>query len=365
VISTEVWNWVVDLVAKTLGLVLVLSATSRGADWIRLGVSINLLLSLNLEIVIWSKVPCAVLTFLIFQVLKGITNIWVNCLVEVVENWIIWIILGPIPLMAELFFGEVQTLFALVDQVISTEVWYEVVDLVAKTLLFMLVLSAASRRANWIRLSLSVSFRVELDIRVKLNILDNPFMSKNFFSIIKVLHGANDITVKSWVVVIQNLLGWIGPFFFGSSSTNLEFVTNHTFSSFQGCEVVVDIVVSAKVWNWVVNFITKFLLLMLILSATSGGADWIGLRLSYGINVGISLNKRWQLVRWPGVLRLVVVDLVFINRRKDPGTITVLLDIPFTVFGLRVGNVLLGESDILILTEVWNKIVPWWSIWCW
>jgi hypothetical protein len=186
-------------------------------------------------------------------------------------------------------------------------------------------------------------------------------VSKNFFGIIKVLHGADDVAVKSWVEVIISVLGWIGPLGFRGSGTNLESVTNHTFSSFQGGEVVVNIIISTEVWNWIVNFVSKVLLLMLELSATSGGADWIGL----SVNMSISLDKGWQLVGWPVILSLIAIDLVFVNRRKDPGTITVLLNIPLTVFVLRVGNIFFGEGDVLILTEVWNKVVSWRSIWSW
>jgi len=101
---------------------------------------------------------------LILQVLKGVNNIWVSCLVEVVENGIIRSVILPVPLVSELLLGEVQTFFALVDQMISTEVWNKVVDLVSETLLLMLVLSAASGGADWIGL------RVDLDIGIKLNI---------------------------------------------------------------------------------------------------------------------------------------------------------------------------------------------------
>ena len=101
---------------------------------------------------------------MILQVLKGVNNIWVSCLVEVVENGIIRSVILPVPLVSELLLGKVQTFFALVDQMISTEVWNKVVDLVSETLLLMLVLSAASGGADWIGL------RVDLDIGIKLKI---------------------------------------------------------------------------------------------------------------------------------------------------------------------------------------------------
>lgn len=88
--------------------------------------------------------------FLIFHVLHGDNNIWVSWLVEVVKNWIIRVILLPVPLVSELLLGEVQTLEVLVDLVVSSEVWHEVVDIIAESLGLVLVLSAASRRADWI-----------------------------------------------------------------------------------------------------------------------------------------------------------------------------------------------------------------------
>jgi hypothetical protein len=100
---------------------------------------------LNLEVVIWVHFPLTVNGLLTLQVAKGVNNIWVNWLVDVVFNWVVcWWILRPDPLVTKLLLGKVETLEVLVDQVISTEAWNSVVDLVAKTLGLVLVLSATS-----------------------------------------------------------------------------------------------------------------------------------------------------------------------------------------------------------------------------
>ena len=139
-VNTEVWHCIVDLVTKWLLLVLVLSATGRRADWIGL----RLFLGLDLEVVIWVQFPLAMNTLLRMQVTKRVNNIWVNWLVNIVFNWIFWFILLPLPPMTKLLLGKVKTLEVLVDQVISSEVWHWIVDLVAKTLGLVLVLSATS-----------------------------------------------------------------------------------------------------------------------------------------------------------------------------------------------------------------------------
>jgi len=108
--------------------------------------------------------------------------------------------------------------------VISTEAWHSVVDFVTKILLLMLVLSATSRGANWIRLNLNVS----IDIRIKLDIHDVPFVSNRLLSITKVLQGANDFSIEGWVEVIVSIFGFVLVFVTGG--TDHELLTNNTFS---------------------------------------------------------------------------------------------------------------------------------------
>ena len=245
-----------------------------------------------------------------------------------------------------------------VDDVgVNAEVWNWVVDLVTEWLLLVLVLGATSRGADWVG--------VNVDISIKLDIIDNPLVLEVLLGITKVLHGGNDITVQGWVEVVVNILGWVVPLLLRGSGTNLEFMTDHAFSESQGGEVIVDVVISAEVWNSIVDFVTECLLLVLVLSATSGGADWIRLEVSGGIHVRIELNEGWHLVRWPGVLSLVVVKLVGINSWKNPSTISVSLNGPSSNRLLSIGDVSLGESDVLVFTEVWNEVVSWRIIWWW
>jgi hypothetical protein len=94
-------------------------------------------------------------------------------------------------------------------------------------------------------------------------------VTKYLFGILKVLHGADDLTVERHVEIVKSLLSWIGPLGFGGCSTNLEFGTNHLFCSSKRGEVIVDIMVSTEVWNSIVNLVTETLLFVLVLSATS------------------------------------------------------------------------------------------------
>ena len=61
-------------------------------------------------------------------------------------------------------------------------------------------------------------------------------------------------------------------------------MTNHIFSKSQTIKVIIDVLISAKVWNWVVNVIPAILLLVLVLGAAGRGADWIGEHLSVDLD---------------------------------------------------------------------------------
>jgi len=177
--------------------------------------------------------------------------------------------------------------------------------------------------------------------------------------IIKVLQSRNHITFEGWVEVVINVLGWILPLLLRGFSSNLESVVNHTFGRLKRGKVINDFVVSSKVWHSVVDFVTKFLLLVLILSATGGRADWVRL------HVRVNLKERWHLVRWPVVLSLEVAVLIGINTRENPSAIAISCNVPGTSGCLGFSNVVLSEFDVLIFTEVWNKVVSWGIIRTW
>ena len=135
----------------------------------------------------------------------------------------------------------------------------------------------------------------------------------------------------------------------------------HGFSQLERSEVIIDIVVSTEVWNRVVDLVTKWLLLVLVLGATGGRADWVGNDIS--INIRVDLNEGWQLLRCPSVLCLVVSILVSIDCWENPSTVAISLNVPSSISLLSIGNVLLGESDVLIFTEVRNEVVSLRRVW--
>ena len=54
----------------------------------------------------------------------------------------------------------------------------------------------------------------------------------------------------------------------GGWGTDLEFVSNNSLSDCQIIEVIVDILVSTEVWNWVVDFVASLLLFVLVLHSS-------------------------------------------------------------------------------------------------
>jgi len=163
-------------------------------------------------------------TFLGLQVGKGGNDFRVHWSIGVVLNWIVLLLLGPNPLVTELLLSKIKAVEVLVDIVVSTEVWYSIVNLVTKVLLLMLILSATSRRANWV----GCGFSVSLDIRVTLDIHDIPFVSNRFLSITKVLQSTDDFSIESWIEVVVSVLSFV--LIFITSVTNHELFANHAFS---------------------------------------------------------------------------------------------------------------------------------------
>jgi hypothetical protein len=166
-----------------------------------------------------------------------------------------------------------------VDNVgVNTEVWNWVVDLVAEWLLLMLVLSATSRRADWIRSNVGI----KLDCKL-------PMVAKILLGVSEVLVGRDDITIELRSEVVVDILGWVLPLGLGGGGTNLELVTDHLLGEREGLEVIVDVLVSSEVWNWVVDVVAELGLLVLVLSASSGRADWV--RLKVHVSAGLKSNS--------------------------------------------------------------------------
>jgi len=265
VVSTEVWHSIIDLVTETLLLVLVLGASSGGADWIRLQLSVGLDVSLKLdgESPVMSEVGLS-----ISEVLVGGNDITVELWSEVVVNVLSWVVpfgLGCIG--SELEFVRLLGLSnskiseVINDVSVNTEVWNSVVDLVTEWLLLMLVLGASSRRADWIG--------TLTDIRIELN-SKSPVVTEGGLGIGQVLVGGDNITIELRSEVVIDILGWVVPFGLGSISSKSKLVRLLGLSNGERSVVINDVSVNTEVWNSVVDLVTEWLLLVLVLSAASG-----------------------------------------------------------------------------------------------
>merc|ERR1712127_831337 len=98
------------------------------------------------------------------------------------------------------------------------------------------------------------------------------------------------------------------------------------------------IVVFTVIWDSIVNWVIFFLFWVLILVATRRGANWVILNLKKRLFLGVS--------RW-----------------KGPCTISILNWGPGAVFSFLLGDVSLSINNILISTEIWYKVISWWSLW--
>ena len=98
---------------------------------------------------------------------------------------------------------------------------------------------------------------------------DRPLVTESGLSIGEVLGGGDDITVKSWGEVVVGVLGFVLPLVAQAAGTDLELMTDHVLGEFDTFEIIIDVFISSEVWHEVVDVITKILLFVLVLSATS------------------------------------------------------------------------------------------------
>ena len=115
-------------------------------------------------------------------------------------------------------------------------------------------------------------------------------------------------------------------------------------------ESSLDFWVGTVTWHWVVDWVTFWCLWPLVLSASSGGADWVTLGLggelhvhaAIGISVGLGVEWLWH----------------------GPESVLVLSWGPVVVEGvLSSGDGGLSSFDVFIDTEVWHFIVNIMTLW--
>jgi len=174
VVDAKVWHWVVDFVTKVFVLVEVLGAAGGVADWIGLEhhlvgelnilfvkfliVVVVIFAKLNSKIVLWREIPNTMNALLVLQVLHSCGNITIQRPAIIIQNWILLpLSFLPLPLMTKWFLSPFKTAIILVNLMITAKAWYWIIDLVAELLLFVFVLGAAGRVANWIWFQVNIS----------------------------------------------------------------------------------------------------------------------------------------------------------------------------------------------------------------
>ena len=95
-------------------------------------------------------------------------------------------------------------------------------------------------------------------------------MTKVLLGVSQVLVGGDNVAIKLWSEVIVDILSWVMPLSLGGLSSELKLVGLHALSELKRSVVVDDISINTEVWYWIVDLVTQWLLLVLVLSATSG-----------------------------------------------------------------------------------------------
>ncbi len=104
----------------------------------------------------------------------------------------------------------------------------------------------------------------------------------NFFLLSHASKRVCDLNIE-WLLVVKD--DWICCFKLFPDPLVLQFL----FSNVKGGVRVKNIMITAKVWNWVVNWMS-FEIWMFKLSATGGGADWITLLIKLNKDISIMVG---------------------------------------------------------------------------
>jgi hypothetical protein len=255
----RMWVWILNDLGFLSLSVFRLWAARGGANWVRLGMDIRV--KLDSESPVMVQVLLSVCQVLVCRDDVSI-KLWSEVVVDIL-GWVVPLSLGgfgtELELMALHALGKLKRGVVIDDVSVNTEVWHWVVDLVTEWLLFVLVLGAASRGADWIR------FNIGIELNCK-----GPVVTEVRLSIGEVLVGGDDVAIKLRSEVVIDILSWVVPLGLGSLGSHLEFVRFHALSKFEGSMVINDVGVDTEVWNWIVDLVSQWLLLVLVLSAAGG-----------------------------------------------------------------------------------------------
>ena len=193
-------------------------------------------------------------------------------------------------------------------------------------------------------------------------------VTKVLLSIGEVLVRGDNITFELRSEVVVNVLGWVMPFSLGSISSDLEFVRLLGLSNSEISEVINDVSVNTEVWNSVVDLVTEWLLLVLVLGAAGGRADWVRLEVNIGFGLDVRHLVSEALLSGIGVSETVLDVLVnsevwhvvvsrWLCGCSEGGTL------PFSVFVLGGFSVNETFSNVVVWAEMWDEVVLWWATW--
>jgi hypothetical protein len=196
--------------------------------------------------------------------------------------------------------------------------------------------------------------------------------------------------VESWLEVVWGLQGWVCPLSSRLVSSHDDRVVEELLAVGNGVVGGLDIWVSTKGWNWIVDWVT-LVLWMKILGAASRVADWVGLSIKLNfssiLNIAVSLVVDWL---WHNPVSILVllriprsVDaLLLLHRVEGMEGINVvvvliivedgwlgswqLIDHEFMLellLSILKGGI--NSLHVVIFSKIWNWIVHWVSLNLW
>ena len=195
-------------------------------------------------------------------------------------------------------------------------------------------------------------------------------MAEASLSVSEVLGGGHHVGLQLGGEVVVNVLGWVGPLGLRGSGSHYEFVAQLVFGKGKGGVVVHNVGISTEVWYEVVNLVASWLLLVLVLGASSRGADWVGLEMK--VNCGsehiVGVDHVVISLFSSGSMGLAILNVSVWSEVGDKvvalwliGWVLSLPDVSH--FLLCQSCVKLSILNVVINTEMWNKVIHFWLIW--
>jgi hypothetical protein len=101
-------------------------------------------------------------------------------------------------------------------------------------------------------------------------------LAQNFLCVYEVSLSGDYVLIKSWVVVVKGVFSWVFVLIFASWLMEAQFVLFQGFGDGQAIFCAHDVWVSTEVWHEIVSRnLGSIVMRMVVLSASTGGADWI------------------------------------------------------------------------------------------